>query len=73
MQKLEALNRNEENPLMRLQGENPINYTVISEFINTKKNTVNVNKYLEVNFTYTGEATMLIQSTCGDVMRVSMG
>ena len=32
-----------------------------------------MDKYLEVDFTYTEESTMLIQSTSGDTMRVEVG
>ena len=64
---------NEKNQLVYLQGENSYNYTVIYNFINTKKNIVNVIQYLKVNSTYTKEATKLIQSTSGDTMRVEVG
>ena len=64
---------NEKNQPVYLQGENSYNYTVIYNFINTKKNIVNVIQYLKVNSTYTKEATKLIQSTSGDTMRVEVG
>ena len=64
---------NEKNQLVYLQGENSYNYTVIYNFINTKKNIVNVIQYLKVNSIYTKEATKLIQSTSGDTIRVELG
>ena len=64
---------NERNQLVHLQGENSYNYTVIYNFINTKKNIVNVIQYLKVNSIYTKEATKLIQSTSGDTIRVELG
>ena len=66
------MNMNDKNQLVHIQGENSYNYTVIYHFINNKK-IVNVDKYLEVNFTYTEEATMLIQITNGDTMSVEVG
>ena len=38
-----------------------------------RTNIVNVIQYLEVNSSYTEEATMLIQSTSGDTIRVQLG
>ena len=52
---------------MHLQGENSINYTVISDFVNTKKNICNVDKYL-----CTEESIELSQSTSDDTVRVSV-
>ena len=71
--KLEAMNMNDKNQLVHLQGEYSYNYTVIYNFINTKKNIVNVIQYLKVNSIYTKEATKLIQSTSGDTIRVELG
>ena len=69
--KLEAMNGNEKNPLVHLQGVNLFHYMVISGFMNTKKNILYVDKDLTVNFTFTEEETMFIQSTGGDTMRVT--
>ena len=64
---------NEKSQLVHIQGEHSYNYTVIYNFINTKKDIVNVIQYLEVNSTYTKEATTLIQSTISDKIRVELG
>ena len=40
--------------------------------MNTRENIVNVEKDFKVNFTYTEEENMLIQSTSGDTMRLSL-
>ena len=63
---------NEKSQLVHIQGEHSYNYTVIYNFINTKKDIVNVIQYLEVNSTYTKEATTLIQRKSGDTIRVEL-
>ena len=61
-----------ENQLVHLQGEHSYNYTVVYNFINTKKDIFNVIQYLEVNSTYTKKATTLIQSTSDNTIRVEL-
>ena len=66
------MNSNEKNTLVHLQGENPIKSTVFSDFMDTKTFFSNVDKDFTVNFTYTEEATTLIQISSGDTKRLEV-
>ena len=58
---------NEKSQLVHIQGEHSYNYTVIYNFINTSNDIVNV-----IQYHYTKEATTLIQSKRGDIIRVEL-
>ena len=70
---LNAMNRREKNPPIHLDGANSITYKEISDFMNTKKNIVDVDKDLAVNFANNSEeASVLSRNTVGETIRVAV-